>query len=87
MTEFTASCVFQRPFEYYSSLERRPHLYDKFHDIDDKAYFMAYSKLLGEAQTQNFVLDFGNEDAWCAVNLEKEDIASLLRSPVSIFIH
>lgn len=48
---------------------------------------MAYSKLLEEAQTQNFVLDFGNEDAWCAVNLEREDVASLLRYPVSILIH
>jgi len=81
---FSTSWAFQKPYEYYSSFEKQPHLCDKFRDIDDEASFLTYLHLLEDAHTRNFVLDFGNEDAWCAVNLEREDIASLLRSPVSI---
>ena len=85
MSEFT-SWPSQKPREYYSSFEERPHLCEKFHDIDDETHFKTYLHLLGNLQTQNFVLDFGNEDAWCGVNLEKDDIASLLRSTVSAII-
>lgn len=82
MTE-SSSWAFQKPYEYYSSFENQPHLCDKFRDIDDEANFRTYLHLLEDAHTHNFVLDFGNEDAWCAVDLERDDIASLLCSPVS----
>lgn len=81
---FSSPWAFQKPYEYYSGFEKRPHLRNKFRDIDDEANFGAYLQLLENAQTQNFVLDFGNEDAWCAVNLEGDDIASLIRSSVSV---
>lgn len=81
-----SSWAFQKPHEYYSSFEKRPHLSEKFHDIDDETHFQTYLHLLGNLQTRNFVLDFGNEDAWCGVNLERDDIASLLRSTVSAII-
>jgi len=86
MTEsgFSTSSAFQKPYEYYSSFDKQPHICDKFCDIDDEANFQTYLHLLEGAHTRNFVLDFGNEDAWCAVNLERDDIASLLRSPVSV---
>ncbi|EYE95407.1 uncharacterized protein EURHEDRAFT_412225 [Aspergillus ruber CBS 135680] len=80
MTE-SSSWAFQKPYEYYSSFENQPHLCDKFRDIDDEANFRTYLHLLEDAHTHNFVLDFGNEDAWCAVDLERDDIASLLCSP------
>lgn len=83
MPEFTSSWAFQKPSEYYSSFGKSPDIREKFHDIDDEAYFKEYLCLLQDARTQNFVLDFGDEDAWCATNLEKEDIESLLRTPVS----
>ena len=85
MAEFS-SWPFQKPHEYYSSFEKRPHLCEKFHDIDEETHFQSCLHQLGSLQTQNFVLDFGNEDAWCGVNLEREDIASLLRSPVCVVV-
>ncbi|KAL6231405.1 hypothetical protein BDW75DRAFT_220298 [Aspergillus navahoensis] len=64
--------------EYYSSFPHYPNIREKFHDIDDPAHFRKHLALLRDAQTQNFVLDFGNKDAWCAVNLEQQDLTALL---------
>jgi hypothetical protein len=64
--------------EYYSSFSRHPRIKERFHDIDDPAHFREHLALLRDVQTQNFVLDFGNEDAWCAVNLEQQDVTALL---------
>ncbi|KAL4989283.1 hypothetical protein BDW68DRAFT_156950 [Aspergillus falconensis] len=63
--------------EYYSSFPHQ-NIREKFHDIDDPAHFREHLALLRDVQTQNFVLDFGNEDAWCAVNLEQQDLTALL---------
>lgn len=75
------------PQEYYASLggdrtSLEGSLKDKFHDIDDKAYFANYMGRLQHQLTQNFVLDFGNEDAWCATNLKKDELTMLLGRPV-----
>ncbi|KAL4816380.1 hypothetical protein BDW67DRAFT_162205 [Aspergillus spinulosporus] len=64
--------------EYYSSFPNHPKIKERFHDIDDPAHFREHLALLRNVQTQNFVLDFGNEDAWCAVNLEQQDVTALL---------
>ncbi|RHZ46669.1 hypothetical protein CDV55_100792 [Aspergillus turcosus] len=71
----------QNPYEYYASFTSRPALRDKFRDIDDESCFYAYVRRLRDAQTQNFVLDFGNDDAWCAMNLGQEGFGLLLRKP------
>ncbi|RHZ43210.1 uncharacterized protein CDV56_100933 [Aspergillus thermomutatus] len=71
----------QNPYEYYASFTGRPALQDKFRDIDEESCFHAYLRRLRDAQTQNFVLDFGNDDAWCAMNLGQEDFGLLLRKP------
>ncbi|KAE8145999.1 ADP-ribosylation factor [Aspergillus avenaceus] len=70
----------QTPHEYYSSFTRDLNIRNNFHDIDNEVQFRTYLGHLQDAQTRNFVLDFGNDDAWCAVNLGQDDIASLLRS-------
>ncbi|KAB8255613.1 ADP-ribosylation factor [Aspergillus pseudonomiae] len=80
MSGFPSSHSLQTPKEYYSSFKSNSNLQGKFHDIDDEAQFRAYLGYLQDAETRNFVLDFGNDDAWCAVDLEEEDIATLLRS-------
>ncbi|KAL3470610.1 hypothetical protein BJX99DRAFT_264081 [Aspergillus californicus] len=64
--------------EYYSSFLKNPDILDKFNNIDEKSNFRNYMALLRDAQTRNFVLDFGNEDAWCAANLEQKDLTVLL---------
>ncbi|GIC91938.1 uncharacterized protein Aud_008393 [Aspergillus udagawae] len=71
----------QNPYEYYASFTDRPTLQGKFRDIDEESCFYAYNRRLRDAQTQNFVLDFGNDDAWCAMNLSQEDFGLLLRKP------
>lgn len=76
-----------RPQDYYASLgsdRNSPDgsLKDKFHDIDDKTHFAHYMSRLQNPQTQNYVLDFGNEDAWCATNLKEDELRLLLRGPV-----
>lgn len=82
MSGFPSSHSLQTPKEYYSRFKSNSNLQEKFHDIDDEAQFRAYLSYLQDARTRNFMLDFGNDDAWCAVDLEEEDIATLLRSAV-----
>ena len=75
------------PQEYYASLGGDPNwlgclLKDKFHDIDDKTHFDHLMSRLHNPLTDNFVLDFGNEDAWCATNLKEDELKRLLSRPV-----
>lgn len=79
MADSVAARILENPLEYYGSFTDRPHLKDKFHDIDDETHFRKHRLLLQRYETQNFVLDFGNDDAWCALNLEEEDFIRLLR--------
>ncbi|PYI19394.1 hypothetical protein BO86DRAFT_328078 [Aspergillus japonicus CBS 114.51] len=81
MSEPTTSSSGHTPQDYYFSFTQKPSIQDKFRDIDDAANLKHYRTLLQDPQARNFVLDFGNEDAWCAVNLDKEEIALLLRKP------
>ncbi|KAJ5549581.1 hypothetical protein N7513_006815 [Penicillium frequentans] len=72
------------PKKYYEGIQgNRGSLRDKFNDIDDPTYFRQYMHLLKEPETQNFVLDFGNEDAYCATDLVTEDFKALLSQPRS----
>ncbi|OJJ63566.1 hypothetical protein ASPSYDRAFT_141021 [Aspergillus sydowii CBS 593.65] len=64
--------------EYYSSFPNNPNISERFHNIDEVSHFRDSLALLRDAQTRNFVLDFGNEDAWCAVDLETQDLTALL---------
>ncbi|KAL4886470.1 hypothetical protein BJY04DRAFT_73413 [Aspergillus karnatakaensis] len=64
--------------EYYGSFPDNPNILARFNNIDEGLHFRNYLSLLRNVQTRNFVLDFGNEDAWCAVNLEQPDITALL---------
>ncbi|GMG28079.1 unnamed protein product [Aspergillus oryzae var. brunneus] len=82
MSGFLSSHSLQTPKEYYSSFNANSNLQEKFHNIDDEGQFRAYLGYLQDVQTRNFMLDFGNDDAWCAVDLEEEDIATLLRGVV-----
>jgi hypothetical protein len=70
------------PLDYYSSLDGGGPLVDKFKDIDDKIQFITAMRRLEDPLTGNFVLDFGNEDAWCASDLNTEEFKLLLGKPV-----
>ncbi|KAL5333447.1 hypothetical protein BJX70DRAFT_380873 [Aspergillus crustosus] len=66
------------PQEYYASFSKNPNILENFSNIDEASHFRGYLALLRDVRTQNFVLDFGNEDAWCAVDLEQQDLTALL---------
>ena len=71
------------PQDYYDGFTNdRGSLKDRFKNIDDKIHFDNSIKQLDDPHTENFVLDFGNEDAFCAMNLEAEDLLLLLKKPV-----
>jgi hypothetical protein len=70
----------QTASEYYSAFS--PDLSQKFNNIDEEANYGKYRGLLLDGRTENFVLDFGDEDAWCGVNLDEGDLAALVDAPV-----
>ena len=73
------------PRDYYSGLDNDGSLIEKFKDIDDKAQFYGAMRRLEDPLTKNFVLDFGNDDAWCASDLDTDELQKLLSKPVRLF--
>ncbi|KAL3467926.1 ADP-ribosylation factor [Aspergillus heterothallicus] len=71
----------QNPQDFYATFGEDSPLRDKFHDIDDELPFRQCMEQIRSIETQNFVLDFGNDDAWCAFNLDRSEISELLRKP------
>jgi hypothetical protein len=71
-----------KPQDYYSGLDDEGSLTEKFKDIDDKRQFFGAMRRLEDPLTQNFVLDFGNDEAWCASDLNTDELKLLLRKPV-----
>ncbi|KAJ5577039.1 hypothetical protein N7535_003965 [Penicillium sp. DV-2018c] len=67
--------------DYYASLDENGSLVRKFMDIDDETQFHTAIRRLQDPLTQNFLLDFGNEDAWCASDLTTDEMKLLLRKP------
>jgi hypothetical protein len=79
----------QAAAEYYKSIhvnDKSPSFADRFKDIDDAANFEHYQKLLMNADTKNFVLDFGDDDAWCAVNLDQDEFGALSEETVRLLL-
>ncbi|KAH8697412.1 hypothetical protein BGW36DRAFT_167682 [Talaromyces proteolyticus] len=67
---------------YYKSISvNDSNLAERFSDIDDAASFQEKQKLLVNPATRNFVLDFGNEDAWCAGDLDENEFTALINEP------
>lgn len=74
------------PQDYYAKVANNTdleHLGSRFQTVDDEEHFAEYMHRLTDPETRNFVLDFGNEDAYCAVNLRSEEFERLLSEPVS----
>jgi hypothetical protein len=72
------------PEEYYASLQgTQGSLESKFNSIDDKTNFEDYMQRLKNPLTRSFVLDFGNDHAYCATDLDTTDLRGLLSRPVS----
>lgn len=69
---------------YYASLSSQIPLSEKFRNIDDAQYFRHCQQMLMDSSTRNFVLDFGDEDAWCGFDLTKDDFVALRDSQVRV---
>lgn len=67
---------------YYKSLSSEPALAEKFSNIDDAHNFRQCQQKLLNSATRNFVLDFGDQDAWCGFDLPKEEFVSLMKDQV-----
>lgn len=70
--------------DYYSRLDNDGSLVEKFKDIDEKTQFYGAMRRLEDPLTKNFVLDFGNDDAWCASDLNTDEFNLLLSKPVRV---
>ncbi|KAJ5511950.1 Small GTPase superfamily ARF/SAR type [Penicillium expansum] len=81
MSHTTDSRDSTAPQDYYSSLDDEGSLVEKFKNIDDKTQFYTAMRRLADPLTQNFVLDFGNEEAWCASDLGTNELELLLSKP------
>ncbi|KAJ5420886.1 hypothetical protein N7465_003405 [Penicillium sp. CMV-2018d] len=81
MSHTTDSRDSTAPQDYYSSLDDEGSLVEKFKNIDDKTQFYTAMRSLEDPLTQNFVLDFGNEEAWSASDLGTNELKLLLSKP------
>ncbi|PGH17206.1 hypothetical protein AJ79_01344 [Helicocarpus griseus UAMH5409] len=67
--------------DYYSNITGSPGLWDAFRNLDDPTDFAECRGCLANEATQNFVVDFGNDEAYGAFDLGVDDFAALLSSP------
>ncbi|KAF1814119.1 hypothetical protein P152DRAFT_412628 [Eremomyces bilateralis CBS 781.70] len=72
--------------EYYMSLDSEE-ISSQFKDFDDSFGFRILDERLRRAQSRNFVLDFGDDAAWCAFDLNTDAVSKLLRSKRPASLH
>lgn len=68
--------------DYYSKTTGGPELFSKFLDIDSDNNLHKAKSYLSNPSTKNFVVDFGSDDAYCAPDLEEDDLVALLKVEV-----
>jgi hypothetical protein len=73
--------------ECYPNIPNRPDLGEKFRNIDDPDLFAECREQLVREGTKNFVVDFGSDDARCAIDLEDVDFSALMDVPVSRYVN
>ncbi|RAO65574.1 uncharacterized protein BHQ10_001586 [Talaromyces amestolkiae] len=69
----------QTAADFYKSLSSEPAFAEIFTNIDDAHNFRQCQQKLLTSTTRNFVLDFGDQDAWCGFDLEKDEFMSLMK--------
>jgi hypothetical protein len=65
---------------YYSLPAQDPSLNKKFVNIDDYKYFANCNEKLQDVHTKNFVTDIWSDSAWCAVDVDTNEIKALLQA-------
>ncbi|EER28026.1 hypothetical protein CPC735_033620 [Coccidioides posadasii C735 delta SOWgp] len=64
--------------DYYYKLPNCESLRAKLCNLDDSSDFRRCQYYLGSDETRNFVVDFDDNGAWCAFNIEKDELSALL---------
>ena len=66
--------------EYYRALEK--HGVKKLvRDMDDVPSFRSCQRSVQDPETQNFFIDFSDDEAWCGCNVNAEHLNVLLKAP------
>jgi len=66
--------------KYYTDL-KDPAISTSFRNLDDERSFELYDREIRNPNTQNFTIDFGEDDAFCAFDLEAESVLRLVHAP------
>lgn len=68
---------------YYQNLNLEG-IEEHIRNFDDPRNLEFFSNAVSNARSRNFVIDFGDREAWCGFDLDVPEFRSLLRSPVAI---
>ncbi len=66
---------------YYSQI-RDQNGQVRFQNFEDKSVYDRYAAYVESVSSRNFVIDFGEKEAWAAFNVGQQEIDSLLGSEV-----
>lgn len=55
-----------------------------FQNFDDLSNFKSLDNKVRLTRTRNFIIDFGDDEAWCAFDLDAEPVNKLLKAPVRL---
>ncbi|PVH99915.1 hypothetical protein DM02DRAFT_593646 [Periconia macrospinosa] len=75
----TAQCVEELP-DYYHNLDD-DEIITSFQNLDNQDNFEYFDRLTRNPRSNNFCMDFGDDDAYCAFDLGAHSISQLLSSP------
>lgn len=64
--------------DYYYNLPASDTFIPKLWDLDDGTAFTECQLRLGNEETRNFVVDFDDNGAWGAFDVENDELSSLL---------
>jgi hypothetical protein len=71
------------PLPSYYGNQKSWRIQEAVRNFDDPSNIGFFTTSVSNARSRNFFVDFGDEEAWCGFDLEAEDYASLLKTPVS----
>ncbi|KAK5007976.1 hypothetical protein LTR16_005618 [Cryomyces antarcticus] len=68
--------------EYYQQIGVTQ-LLEEFKNLDGRVNFELFERAVGNPKTRNFVVDFGDEEAWCGFDLAVDAFNGLLEAKIN----
>ena len=81
----TATAAEAKQPQYYRA--RGSDIADAFRNFDDKINFDCFEQWAQESNRDNFIVDYGDDQAWCAFDLDAEQLEKLVKAPVRFSMH